>query len=106
MTYFLFRQEVFTVLAVVNGKVVLVMIESGKESGRIAMRIPENEKERLLAALCSIKDDLYLDGNGNVVVTGVLPNGDRIYLGEISGAAFAQKNTNPAYMINKVRFVN
>ena len=71
---------------------------------QISMRPPADEKERMKAALCSTIDDLLPDGNGRVVVTGVLPKGDRIYLGEIDEELFYLKGIDPIEAVNRVRF--
>ena len=80
-----------------------------KQSGmspvdRVVMRPASDADERLKAALCSTTDDLYPDGNGRVLVSGTLPNGEKIYLGEVDENALCQKGVDPMALIDRVRF--
>ena len=70
----------------------------------INIRSPKNDRERLKAALVSSVDDLIPDGNGRILVTGVLPNGDRIYLGDFDEALLFQKEVEISSVIERIRF--
>jgi len=73
----------------------------------IALRAAKNSDERMIAALNSHNndDDLLEDVQGNLVVTGLNLEGERIYLGQVSSSVLAMKSVNPLAIIDKVRFV-
>ena len=71
---------------------------------KIIMRGPINRVERLKAALCSTINDLHPDGNGRVIVSGVLPNKERIYLGDIDESILYQSGVSPMQLIEHIRF--
>lgn len=70
----------------------------------IITRLPADKNERLMAGLCSTTDDLLYSKNGRIVVTGVLPCGDRIYLGDIAEIVLYEKNSPCKAMVERIRF--
>jgi len=67
------------------------------------MRLPKNKYERWEASINSTIDDIYYS-HGRVILSGVLSNGDRIYLGDIDEGLFYQKDVDLEYLVNYVRF--
>jgi hypothetical protein len=73
-------------------------------SEEIIMRSAKDKKELMQAAIMSTDEDLFSDGCGRVIVTGVLPCGDRIYLGEASEIALLQSGHMRENIIDRIRF--
>jgi len=79
-------------------------VNKAKKKNTCFARGAKDSRERMVAAINSSQDDLFLDGNGRVVVTGKTCSGERIYLGEVSETLLCRKDIDPISLINKVRF--
>ena len=71
---------------------------------RITIRAPKNKEERLEAASNSTVEDLYHYPCGDVRVTGVLRNGDRIDLGWVCSTRIYYERYTPEDIIDYIRF--
>jgi hypothetical protein len=70
---------------------------------KVRARAAKTEQERMVAAVNSTDDDIFVTDNCEIIVTGMIPGGDRIYLGQVSETAFYEAK-NPRALIERVRF--